>query len=79
MRLALDFWLTIASAVLVAAQAAPKVPGFNYLFTVNITMGLSIAIGSGPKDSTRGVFPVSGGKFAGPKLNGAARTEMWSI
>jgi hypothetical protein len=39
------------------------------LYSLNCTLGPSIAVGSGPH-GTRTVIPITGGTFSGPRLSG---------
>lgn len=62
--------LTAAVAVTgVSAAAAPKPPTLSFLYSVNITMGATLDIGTTTIGS-RGILPIIGGTFWGPKLSG---------
>lgn len=50
------------------ATSAPTTPGLTFLFSCNVTMGLSLKVGNGVKNTTRAVFPISGGQAIGPRL-----------
>lgn len=48
--------------------ANPTTPGLTFLFSCNVTMGLPLKVGTGVKNTTRAVFPISGGQAVGPRL-----------
>ncbi|KAL1898229.1 hypothetical protein Sste5346_003635 [Sporothrix stenoceras] len=50
------------------ATTTPTAPGLEFLFSCNISMGLSLKVGTGVKNTTRAVFPISGGQAVGPRL-----------
>ncbi|POS79171.1 hypothetical protein DHEL01_v202446 [Diaporthe helianthi] len=61
-------------AVAAAAMAGPRhgqppTPALSYLFSLNITSGQPINIGSTPLGD-RVFEPIFGGRFSGPKLSG---------
>jgi len=58
--------IVVASSVL----AAPTPPPLTFLYNVKLLMPPTVNIGSVPYGS-RGIIPISGGTFTGPKLNGA--------
>ena len=66
------FALPVALLALAAtgAVAAPAPPPLTYLYSVNLTFGETVSIGSVPYGS-RDLLPISGGAFSGPKLSGA--------
>jgi hypothetical protein len=55
-----------------AFAATPKPPTLTFLYTANLTTTPSISIGATPLGS-RGVQPITGGIFSGPRLNGRMR------
>ncbi|AEO67596.1 26b93eb9-0beb-4bf3-b428-2f1ddc3b0f6f [Thermothielavioides terrestris] len=68
------FFTTLLCFFASAASAAkhaktPAAPGLTYLYSLNCTLGPSIAVGSGPH-GTRTVIPITGGTFSGPRLSG---------
>lgn len=50
-------------------QPSPPAPALTYLFSLNITSGPAINIGSTPLGD-RVFEPILGGSFSGPKLSG---------
>ncbi|CAK7216815.1 hypothetical protein SEUCBS140593_002997 [Sporothrix eucalyptigena] len=52
-----------------ASPPPPVTPGLDFLFSCNVSMGLSLKVGTGIKDTTRAVFPIHGGQAIGPKLS----------
>ncbi|KAH7313925.1 hypothetical protein B0I35DRAFT_436113 [Stachybotrys elegans] len=62
------------------SNAAPSIPGFAHLYTLNCTLGPSVNVGTGPRGS-RNVIPITGGTFAGPRLAGRILNigADWSI
>ncbi|OAA68264.1 Outer membrane protein, beta-barrel [Niveomyces insectorum RCEF 264] len=70
-------WTTLVFLLLAAccsrAQTTvtePAPPGLAFLFSCNVTLGLSIKTGTGLKNTTRAVFPIGGGQAIGPKISG---------
>ncbi len=58
--------LLFIASLLAAAQAEPpKPPALTFLYTVNITFPAPVVI-----SPTREAIPLTGGSFAGPRLNG---------
>ncbi len=57
--------LAIAPFLAAAWGTSPDPPSLTFLYTVNITFPAPIAI-----SPTRQAIPVTGGSFAGPRLNG---------
>ncbi|OAA64383.1 Outer membrane protein, beta-barrel [Niveomyces insectorum RCEF 264] len=76
------FFATAAAAVLAAASGAradPKPPTLTFLYSINLTMAASLDIGSTPTGS-RGILPITGGTFSGPKLNGNVSAGLdWGL
>ncbi|CAK7218001.1 hypothetical protein SCUCBS95973_003342 [Sporothrix curviconia] len=71
--------LAAAVAVGVAAAATPKPPVLSFLYSINITMSAPQDIGTTPTGS-RGILPIVGGKFSGPKLSGNVTTGLdWGL
>ncbi|KAK0713718.1 hypothetical protein B0T26DRAFT_648720 [Lasiosphaeria miniovina] len=76
--------LTLASAlvrpVLGAGSATPAPPGVQYLFSANVTVGLSVDVGAIPAGNVT-VIPVIGGAVLGPNIAGKmlALGEDWNI
>ncbi len=66
-----SFWCYAISAICATMEATPKAPGLDFLFSGNISMSLSIKLGSNVRNTTRAVFPVAGGAVSGPKVKGA--------
>ncbi|KAM7192063.1 Uncharacterized protein family UPF0311 [Naviculisporaceae sp. PSN 640] len=44
-------------------------PSLSFLYTLNCTLGESLAVGNVP-NGNRVVIPITGGVFAGPKISG---------
>lgn len=61
--------LALAASAASPALAAPTPPSLTYLYSVNLTMPAGTDLGQVPYGS-RALLPISGGTFAGPKLNG---------
>lgn len=61
--------LLALAAVAMADPRQPSAPPLNYLFSLNITSGQPIVIGSTPLGD-RVFEPIVGGSFSGPKLSG---------
>jgi len=62
-----------------ALAATPTPPPLTYLYSVNLTFGNPIAIGSVPYGS-RDLLTISGGTFSGPKLSGKVIGGMdWGL
>lgn len=57
------------AAVAIAGPRQPSPPALTYLFSLNITSGATISIGSTPLGD-RVFEPITGGSFSGPKLSG---------
>jgi len=84
MRLSLFASLLSAVSIVAAASDAPSAtnattpqsPTWEFLYSCNVTMGMSIPIGMGIRNTNRTVFPISGGQFVGPKLNGTCRGPL---
>jgi hypothetical protein len=49
--------------------AAPPVPGFEFLYTLNCSLAPAFEIGNGPR-GPRTVIQITGGTFEGPKIKG---------
>ncbi|CAK7210980.1 hypothetical protein SCUCBS95973_000975 [Sporothrix curviconia] len=47
----------------------PSAPVLNFLFSVNVTIGLSLKVGNGIMNTTRAVFPISGGQAVEPRIS----------
>lgn len=47
----------------------PTAPGYTFLYTANITISDGIDFGTSPFNH-RTVYPITGGSFLGPRLNG---------
>ena len=62
--------LTTLLSALAIVTAAPTPPPLTFLYNVKLLMPPTVNIGSVPYGS-RGIIPISGGTFTGPKLNGA--------
>lgn len=60
--------LALAAAAM-AGPRQPSPPALTYLFSLNITSGPTISIGSTPLGD-RVFEPIIGGSFSGPKLSG---------
>lgn len=68
------------AAVAMAGPRQPSPPALTYLFSLNITSGATISIGSTPLGD-RVFEPILGGSFSGPKLSGkfhVRNTTSWS-
>jgi len=52
-----------------AQTPVPKAPGLTFLYSLNCTLGESLAVGKGP-EGDRVVIPITGGTFSGPRING---------
>ncbi|CAK7217705.1 hypothetical protein SBRCBS47491_003261 [Sporothrix bragantina] len=52
-----------------ASPPQPATPSLDFLFSVNVSMGLSLKVGTGVMKTTRAVFPISGGQAVGPKVS----------
>ncbi|KAK2668498.1 hypothetical protein RAB80_015878 [Fusarium oxysporum f. sp. vasinfectum] len=61
--------LIIASNAILAASQLMGTPSYEYLYTVNATLGERWPIGDYGQGS-RVVIPITGGTFKGPKLSG---------
>ncbi|KAM7220351.1 hypothetical protein V8F06_004317 [Rhypophila decipiens] len=59
----------LASAAPKKPSGPPAAPGLSYLYTLNVTAGVTYPVGPGPR-GTRVVLTINGGNFAGPKLKG---------
>ncbi|CAK7234136.1 hypothetical protein SBRCBS47491_008846 [Sporothrix bragantina] len=71
--------LAAAIAVGVAAAATPKPPTLSFLYSINISMSAPQDIGTTPTGS-RGILPIIGGTFAGPKLSGNVTAGLdWGL
>lgn len=59
------------------AEGAPPAPALTWLYTANLTFDTNVTIGQTAL-GRRGVWPIKGGSFAGPQLNGNAspRTSL---
>ncbi|KIH92594.1 hypothetical protein SPBR_03282 [Sporothrix brasiliensis 5110] len=53
-----------------ATVPTPAAPGLDFLFSCNVSVGLSVKVGTGVKNTTRAVFPVYGGQAIGPRVQG---------
>ncbi|KAK4448822.1 hypothetical protein QBC34DRAFT_464694 [Podospora aff. communis PSN243] len=56
-------------AAAVGAAVAPAPPGVAFLYNANITVGLTVDVGSIPAGNVS-VIPVIGGALVGPKISG---------
>jgi hypothetical protein len=56
-------------AAAAVADAAPAPPGVAFLYNANITVGLTVDVGSIPAGNVS-VIPVIGGALVGPKISG---------
>ncbi|KAL2292757.1 hypothetical protein FJTKL_07829 [Diaporthe vaccinii] len=63
------FSLLALASVAMAGPRQPSPPALTYLFSLNITSGPAINIGSTPLGD-RVFEPIIGGSFSGPKLSG---------
>ena len=66
------FLTTLFYALMLAGFSGatrPATPGLKYLYTVKITGGAGVNVGNGPR-GLRVIYPILGGAFSGPKLNG---------
>ena len=64
--------ITLSAATLAVAQTAeepPTPPALEWLLTYNADFSFPVDTGENPT-GRRVIFPVQGGKFHGPKLNG---------
>jgi hypothetical protein len=61
--------LVLAATGFTKTNADPVPPQLTHLLTANVTAGPSISIGT-EVAGTRVVYPITGGTFAGPLLNG---------
>lgn len=68
MKLFNCFGFIVATVFFTGVTAIQK-PSLNYLCTINITTSAGISIGSIPAGTIL-TIPITGGIFAGPKLNG---------
>jgi hypothetical protein len=71
MRLTAALSTLCAITALAQNTTAPSPPTLTYLYTLNCTLADAITIGPGPRGS-RVAIPITGGTFAGPKLNGTS-------
>lgn len=62
--------VAVGFATLIAAQDSPVPPELTLLFTLQVSLGEQFSIGPIPTGEERIVFPIEGGSFNGPKLNG---------
>ena len=65
----LAFPVALLALAASAFAADPKPPPLTYLYSVNLTFGQPIAIGSVPYGH-RDLLTISGGTFSGPKFSG---------
>ena len=69
--------LTFALAGIAQAQnsisAAFKPPTLTFLYSCNVSMSMYVKIGQGTGNTTRSIFPISGGEFGGPRVQGMFR------
>lgn len=63
------------AAVAIAGPRQPSAPALTYLFSLNITSGQPIVIGSTPLGD-RVFEPIVGGSFSGPKLSGRSHMQQ---
>ncbi|CAK7205327.1 hypothetical protein SEUCBS139899_008097 [Sporothrix eucalyptigena] len=71
--------LTAAIAVVGASAATPKPPTLTFLYSINITMAATQDIGVTPIGD-RGILPINGGSFSGPKLSGNVTAGLdWGL
>jgi len=61
--------IALAALAATAFAATPTPPPLTYLYSVNLTFGEPILIGSVPYGK-RDLLTISGGAFSGPKLSG---------
>jgi hypothetical protein len=66
--------LAAVSASAAAAQGVFKPPGLTFLYNCNVSMSLFLKIGQGVGNTTRALFPISGGEFGNGKISGADRS-----
>jgi hypothetical protein len=59
----------VVPTVAQSAQVAPALPALEWLLTYNADFGFPDDMGQGPS-GRRVIFPLQGGKFNGPKLQG---------
>jgi hypothetical protein len=70
MRLPYFLSALVALVPTVTAQTVfPKAPGLTFLYSLNCTLGESLAVGNVP-DGNRVVIPITGGTFSGPRISG---------
>ncbi|KAK4182486.1 hypothetical protein QBC35DRAFT_395888 [Podospora australis] len=69
MRAILTILTCLLFSTLALAQATPKSPSLNFLYSLNCTLGPALQVGGGPI-GTRTVIPITGGTFSGPRLSG---------
>ncbi|KAK1753204.1 hypothetical protein QBC47DRAFT_431584 [Echria macrotheca] len=71
--------LTLLATAALGAAAIPQPPPLTYLYSVNLTFGDPIAIGSVPYGH-RDLLTISGGHFTGPKITGKVIGGMdWGL
>lgn len=71
--------VTAAALVASVSAATPKPPTLEYLYSINITMTPPIDIGP-TAIGDRGILPITGGTFWGPKLNGNVTAGLdWGL
>jgi hypothetical protein len=58
------------------AHSEPAKPDLTFLYTVNITAGTFVDIGTGPRGDQL-VVPITGGSFVGPILKGKQNTTHY--
>ncbi|KPM38653.1 hypothetical protein AK830_g7904 [Neonectria ditissima] len=69
MRLSSTIILTVVLAVATSTAQRMGIPSFEFLYTVNATLGERWQIGDYGQGS-RVVIPITGGSFAGPRMSG---------
>ena len=67
--------LTTAGSIVVAqkSSAAPPVPGFEYLGSLQVQTGTRTVVENGPQ-GTRTIVQILGGRFEGPRLKATVQT-----
>ncbi|KIH89306.1 hypothetical protein SPBR_07961 [Sporothrix brasiliensis 5110] len=69
----------VAGCTAVVSAATPKPPTLDFLYSINISMTAPLDIGTTAIGS-RGILPITGGTFAGPKLSGNVSAGLdWGL
>lgn len=71
--------LSVAALAVGVSAATPKPPTLDYLYSINISMTAPLDIGATAIGS-RGILPITGGTFWGPKLSGNVSAGLdWGL